>query len=141
MSLANTIAIGIDVQQAQQYLQDLDEEFEEHTFDFDDIRHAIDYNDLVDELGEEPSAIIGEFPTGYFDNDTDEEDEDDSVKDSDFKILEEYSEPSNGSLPLDQSQNDDQFDHSEQILHNRLTGILTCVIFAPCIYRHANYSV
>lgn len=42
---------GFDTLDAHQYIHEVEDGLEEHTFNLDEIRHAIDYNDLVDELG------------------------------------------------------------------------------------------
>lgn len=124
----------VDVLQAQQYLRELndnlDNDLDEHVFDFDEIRHAIDYNDMMDELGQsyrEPSAAIDDLPSGYFDED-DTEEEDNKILDSDFHVSRGYAESSNaesqlGSGSLEDEDQSDDSDHSEPVLHKRLTGM------------------
>lgn len=116
----------MDATEAEQYIHDLDGDLDEDTFDFDDIRHAIDYNDLTDELGQsyrEPSAIIDDLPMGYFDEDEDEEGDD--TRDSDYHMSGQYPE-SSASLPSHvSSESSDPSDLSEEVLHKRLTGEFT----------------
>lgn len=120
---------GVDAIEAQQYIHDLDDELEEDAFDLDDIRQAIDYNDLIDELDQsyrEPSAIVDELPMSYFDdadNEAEEQEEEDNTSDSDFQMSGAYPE---SSVPPSSniSSSSDHDDQSEEVLHKRLTGAL-----------------
>lgn len=123
-------ADGIGAVEAQQYLHNLEDDLEdnigEDTFNLDQIKYAIDYNDLTDELNRsyrEPSAIIDDLPLGYFDDE-----EPDDLRDSDFHMSGEYPEPPGASpsaqSPSNPSDPSDQDDLSEEVLHKRLTGDL-----------------
>lgn len=122
---------GFDAIEAHQYLHEiedeLDDELDEHTFNLDEIRHAIDYNDLVDELGplyREQSAIIDDLPTGYFEDD--DQEEDDIVGDSDFHVSGAYPDSDSAHISqtsLSSSEEPDHTDQSEPVFHECLTGM------------------